>query len=334
MGKLINDFLSTPIPPEVWHYTNLVGFEGILSSGRVWATEAHHTTDKTEFVHARDVAARYLERLQPKDDSMATARQWAQDILARAFDEGALSPSRAEIFVASFCGTDDLKSQWMEYADAGRGVGLSFDLRHVRPPDEIGSSVTFAPCLYTTDDKERMIEDALSDWVITVSELHKKTGSLAWAAERLRAWLLVHRVYDKAALFESSKEEFRRDLQQSLTRTAFDLLRIASHCKDYAFRQESEWRLALPHIKGKPMKSVEILHRGVNGAIPYVAHNLFSDRLPLVRIKTGPICENMDQIKALLRQYGYDVPVERSTIPIRPAASIQDGLSTGPQVHG
>jgi hypothetical protein len=110
MGKLINDFLSTPIPPEVWHYTNLAGFEGILSSGRVWATEAHHTTDKTEFVHARDVAVRYLERLQPQDESMARAKQTAQDTLARAFDEGALSPSLAEIFVASSCGTVDLKA--------------------------------------------------------------------------------------------------------------------------------------------------------------------------------------------------------------------------------
>jgi hypothetical protein len=129
--------------------------------------------------------------------------------------------------------------------------------------------------------------------------------------------------FNKAVLLENNKEEFRKQLHESLTRTSFDLLRIASHCKDYSFHQESEWRLALPHIKGKPIKSMDILHRGANGAIPYVAHNLFSARLPLVRIKAGPICENMDQIRGLLNQYGYDVPVERSTIPIRPAASIQ-----------
>jgi hypothetical protein len=129
----------------------------------------------------------------------------------------------------------------------------------------------------------------------------------------------MRRLFTKAI----NKEEFRTQFHQSLARTYFDLLRIASHCKDCAFHQESEWRLALPHIKGKPMKSMEILHRGTNGAIPYVAHNLFSDRLPLVRIKAGPICEKMDQIKDLLKQYRYDVPVERSTIPIRLAASIQ-----------
>lgn len=255
---------------------------------------------------------------------MVMAKQTAQDILARAFDEGSLSPSRAEIFVASFCEVEDLKSQWIEYAAGGQGVALSFDLRHVRPPVELGLSVTFAPCLYTPEEKERMVEDALSDWVKTVYELHRKTGSLQWAAERLREWLKVHgQPIDKAALLESNKEEFRGQLHEALTRTSFDLLRIASHCKDNSFRQESEWRLALPRIKGKPTERIEILHRGTNGAIPYVPHNLFSGRLPLVRVKAGPLCESMDQIKRLLKHYGYEVPVERSTIPIRAAASIQ-----------
>jgi len=324
MGKLVKDFLSKPIPPEVWHYTNLAGFEGILSSARIWATEAHHTTDETEFVHARDVASRYLERLHPVDESMARAKQSAQDIVARAFDDGALSPDRAEIFVASFCEKDDLGSQWTKYADEGRGVSLSFDLRRIRPSDQTDSGVTFAPCLYEQDEKERMIEDALSSWINTFYELHKKTGSQQWAAERLCEWLIDHGPrLDKAALLKSNQEEFRRQLHPSLTRTVFDLLRIASHCKSHDFYPEAEWRLALPHTRGKAMKYSEVLYRGTDGAIPYVAHNLFFDRLPLVRVRIGPACENIDQIKDVLKRYGYDVPVERSTIPTRAAASIQ-----------
>ena len=327
MGRLINEFLSTPIPSEVWHYTNLAGFEGILSSGRLWATEAHHTTDATEFVHARDVAIRYLERLRPKDDNMARATQTALETLVHAFEEGALSPSATEIFIASFCATDDLKSQWMEYGDAGCGVALAFDLRHVRPPVEIGSAVTFAPCLYTTDDKERLLEDALADWVNTVSGLHGKTGSKQWAAARLRDWQLVDRIFglpfSKTELVASNEKEIHVQLHQSLTRTSFDLLRIASHCKDDDFYQEAEWRLALPHTKEKPMKGMEVLHRGANHAIPYVAHNLFADRLPLVRVKVGPMCESADKVGTLLKQYGFEIPIESSTIPIRPAASIE-----------
>jgi hypothetical protein len=231
MGKLINDFLSAPIPPEVWHYSNLAGFAGILSSGRVWATEAHHTTDRTEFVHAREVALNFLERWCPENVNTAWAKQSAQEVIVHAFDDGPLASSKMEIFVASFSAVDDLKSQWIEYADGGRGVSVSFDLQHVRPPVEIECAATFAPCLYTTDEKERMLEDALSDWVKTASALHEKTGSKKWAAERLRDWQMIYRVYglpfDKADLLNSNTKEFRAQLHESLARTSFDLLRIA-----------------------------------------------------------------------------------------------------------
>ena len=323
MGKVINAFLSTPIPPEVWHYTNLAGFEGILSSGRVWATEAHHTTDKTEFVHAREIAVNFLERWRPENVDMAWARQSAQAIIVHAFDDGPLASSKSEIFVVSFSAADDLKSQWIEYANAGRGVSLSFDLRHIRPPSEIESAATFAPCLYKTDEKERILEDALSDWVKTASDLHEKTGSKKWMAERLRDWQMIGRIYgspfDKAGFLENNKNTFRELLQKSLARTSFDLLRIASHCKHHAFHQETEWRLALPHLKAKPMRDNEVLRRGPNREIPYIAHNLFSNKLPLVRVKAGWMCESLEQIDALLTRYGYHVPVEHSAIPIRPA---------------
>jgi hypothetical protein len=327
MGKVVDEFLDTPIPAEVWHYTSLAGFEGILASGRVWATEAHFTTDETEFVHAREVAQQFLEQFEPQDDNTARAKQTALDTLAHAFDQGPLSPSKTEIFVASFCAAEDLKSQWMEYADAGRGVSLAFDLRHVRPPKEITSAVTFAPCLYRTEDKVKMLDDAMSDWRDTVADLHRKTQSKQWAGEQLRDWTLVDRIYgipfDKQALLESNEKVFHEQLHGALTRTSFDLLRIASHCKDHAFHQEEEWRLSLPHTKGVSMKQIEILHRGPNNAIPYIAHTLFSEKLPITRIKVGPLVEGTEQVDTLLKQYGYDVAVTKSTVPLRTAASIK-----------
>lgn len=327
MGKLVEGFLDTPIPAEVWHYTSLAGFEGILASGRVWATEAHYTTDETEFVHARDVAQQLLQEFEPKDEHMARAKEAALETVAHAFDSGPLSPSKTEIFVASFCAVEDLKSQWMEYADAGRGVSISFDLRHVRPPKQLGSAVTFAPCLYRTEDKQTMLDDAINTWRQTIAELHENSQSKEWAGARLRDWLLVDRIYglpfDRAALLKSNEEQFHTQLHASLTRTSFDLLRIASHCKNVAFEQEAEWRLSLPHIKGKPMKGEEILHRGPNLAIPYIAHNLFSEKLPIMQVKVGPLNDDIEQIKAMLKNHGYDVPVTKSAVPLRTTASIK-----------
>jgi hypothetical protein len=184
-----------------------------------------------------------------------------------------------------------------------------------------------APCLYRTEEKEEMLDDAMLDWRNTVADLHHKTQSKQWAGEQLANWTLVDRIYgipfDQQALLKSNNKQFHEQLHAALTRTSFDLLRIASHCKDYAFHQEAEWRLSLPHTKGAPMKHVEIRHRGPNNAIPYVAHNLFSEKLPITRVKVGPLVESTEPIKILLKQYGYDVPITKSTVPLRTAASIK-----------
>jgi hypothetical protein len=42
----IEGLFETPIPERLWHYTTIEGLDGILSSGRIWATEARATTDK------------------------------------------------------------------------------------------------------------------------------------------------------------------------------------------------------------------------------------------------------------------------------------------------
>jgi hypothetical protein len=187
--------------------------------------------------------------------------------------------------------------------------------------------VTFAPCLYKTEDKQTMLDDAVNTWRNTVADLHEKIQSKEWAGVRLREWMLVDRIYglpfDRDALLKSNIEQFHAQLHASLTRTSFDLLRVASHCKNEAFHQEAEWRLSLPHTKGIPIKGEEILHRGTNHAIPYIAHNLFCEKLPIVRVKAAPLNEDVEQVKAILEHHGYNVPVNKSTVPLRAAASIK-----------
>lgn len=172
-----------------------------------------------------------------------------------------------------------------------------------------------------------MLDDAMASWRNTIADLHEKTQSKVWAGARLRDWTLVDRIFgvqfDKQALIRSNDIQFHSQLHDALTRTSFDLLRIASHCKHEAFQQEAEWRLSLPHTKGVPMKNEEILYRGPNSTIPYLAHNLFSQRLPLIRVKVGPLNENTDTVKEALHTYGYDIPVAKSAVPLRAATSIK-----------
>ncbi len=231
MSDLIDEFFNSPIPEEVWHYTNLVGFEGILSSGTVWATEVHSTTDDSEFVHAQTVATSFLEKIEPADENMDRAKRAGLETLVHAFDAGALSQDKTEVFVASFSSTADLESQWIDYADHGRGVSIAFDLRGIRPPRDSGFAVTFAPCVYVQEEKEKLLEAALGHFIETVAKLHRDSGSQEWAVEQLRKWSLVNRIIDRAAFQAAATDQFRKQLHRALTYTSFDLLRLASHCK-------------------------------------------------------------------------------------------------------
>lgn len=318
MGQQIEHFLSTPIPEEVWHYTTLSGLKGILSSGRIWATEAHFATDRSELVHAWDIARGCLKEFAASDKSEAAARGFSVDLLDEVFGEGVLSPSKMEIFTVSFCVAEDLKSQWMKYGGSGRGVALAFDLRHIRPPKETESAVTFAPCLYEEKQKIAMLMDSLVDWRTSVTELSENSRSGQWMEKQRRFWRMIDNIFQishsEQELLEVTEKKFHAQLKEAGTRTVFNLLRIASHCKNQSFYQEAEWRLALPHMKNSQLKYSEIRFHGAHNEVPYVAHNLFCKKLPITRIKAGPLVEDTESIKRLLSEHEFDVPITRSTI--------------------
>src|ERR1017187_1531320 len=167
----IEEFLSQEIPDEVWHYTSLPALRGIISSGRVWATEARFSNDKTEFVHARDIAAGILPALYVDGHFPGMPIDDLTKMLDKAFDEGALSPLENQIYIASFSTAPDLLSQWGRYATY-QGVSIGFDLRELRPPAEWDIGVTFAPCVYEKAEQEYLIRAALERFTKTSAALY------------------------------------------------------------------------------------------------------------------------------------------------------------------
>jgi hypothetical protein len=320
----VEDFLYRPIPPEVWHYTTLAGLQGILSSGTIWATEARSTNDTTEFVHARDIALEYLKSAQRPDEHFEFALHEASEVVVSVFNEGALSLNQTEVFVASFSAAEDLKSQWADYADHHRGVSIAFDLRSIRPPKGSGIGATFAPCVYEQADKASLIQSALSHFVEQSAKNHGQVTEKGWVAMQMKVWALIQRIYnipdfDKAAYRLNMDEKLRADVILSGARTSFDLLRLASHCKNRRFSEEIEWRLALPRSKGKIVVNEPVRYRGSDGAIPYIQSKLFQEdgRPPITRVMLGPLCTMRTEVEKLLFDNGYSVPVIQSGIPLR-----------------
>ncbi len=322
IGNSVEALFNEPIPQEVWHYTTLAGLEGILSSGKIWATDVRFTKDKTEFIHARNIVAQYLNTVKTGGGHFADFGEELSRMLSTAFDEGALSPLENEVYVASFSAADDLKGQWVEFAENCRGVSIAFDLRNIRSPEEAKIAVTFAPCVYIQGDKEKLIEDSLSHFTGLVSEFDRQSKDLNWMQKQIRTWKIVQSIYcldlDKSAFVRNLQKKVRDKLLPAWQMTLFDLLRVASHCKNDAFSAEQEWRLAMARPTNRPLVQ-KILYRGAKKNIPYLESNLFqtSHQLPITRIRTGPLCEHIDEVQRILDTYGYKVPLILSTIPLR-----------------
>jgi hypothetical protein len=145
-----------------------------------------------------------------------------------------------------------------------------------------------------------------------------------WVATQMMNWALKQQNYniqdsDRATYRLHMDEKLHADFKLSIARTSFDLLRVASHCKNSVFSEEKEWRLALPRSKGKIGVSEPVQYRGLNGTIPYIGSNLIqpSGRLPITRVMLGPLCTMRNEVEKSLSNNGYAVPVIDSSIPLR-----------------
>jgi hypothetical protein len=112
-------FAGSP-PPHLYHYTDLDGVRGILTSRTLWLSKFTSTNDISEILLAVEHFRAFVERR-----ASAFTREEG-DFLRRAADDlGGFR--RTNICIASFCEQNDLLSQWRSYGNDGRGIALGFN---------------------------------------------------------------------------------------------------------------------------------------------------------------------------------------------------------------
>jgi len=320
VSEKLEAFFHTPIPRELWHYTSPQALEGILSSGKIWATEARFTSDSTEYVFARQVATDYLKALKPQPVGVRELLT----LLDLSYEKGVVSPEFVDVFIISFSAAEDLKSQWKEYGKDYKGVSIAFDLRHARPPAELDTSATLAPCLYQKDEQEELILEALNPFMEQMAVLqadYEQNDALK------RTWPIVQRIWPaagEAPYTLRSATQIKELLMQGTKDMNRELFVLTSNCKNPKFCEEKEWRLVLPRSRKKDYPLVPIKYRRASWSdkpinIPYIEFGLRAEdtnRLPITRVMTGPHC-NAAEVEAILKRHNYDVPITPSQVPIR-----------------
>jgi hypothetical protein len=111
---------ETPPPEHLFHYTDLEGVEGILTSKSLWMSKFTASNDISEITLAISQFQNFVEsRVGALDADEASFLHEA----AAQLD----SFRRTNICLASFCEEPDLLSQWRSYGNDGRGIALGFN---------------------------------------------------------------------------------------------------------------------------------------------------------------------------------------------------------------
>jgi hypothetical protein len=320
----IDELLNRQIPEKLWHYTSVQGFQGIVTSKTIFATDTRFLNDRKEFIHAREIASEVVADTPDFGPNLFPARDYLEMAIGAAFDTGLPHPNRLQVFVASFSAAEDQLSQWRGYSQGSSGVSLAFQLGTLRPSTGSGTLACFAPCVYRLADKKELLSRALSHFM--------KEAQAHWDA----AFEGLDR-YIRTSSHPSGPDEkseiiakvtnvpgFRDRLTAAMVKTKTDLLRVAALLKDESFHEEEEWRLVLPMLVGKEeLQNPPRFRTGNTTLVPYIAFPLASDPstvLPLVDVILGPGSHPsaVQAATAFLESEGISIVPRESKVPYRP----------------
>lgn len=320
--------------PELFHYTDIAGLEGILKNQTIWATHAAFLNDAREI---RLFEERLPEILKPTiTDGLAklasiqanrslislrggmqkVSEEVTPQIVAGMFNGlfgNQTTPPFVKAFVTSFCtaattqiAEHGLLSQWRGYTKNG-GYAITFN--------------TAALYALLTEEAEKWPGHTLILNDVIYSDDDDKL--------RLELWQLI----------EEIKTAITQWLQvppnpQALENICFPLIQCACRYKHWGFREENEVRiisirpgkeLAKMHSTYAPDTTTKPLSNFIRAGATVPCIHLFegisqlpNKPLPITRIIVGPH-QNKDErrraVESLLAQYHLGIRVSVSEIP-------------------
>jgi hypothetical protein len=296
---------ANPIPEVLYHYTNIGGLQGMLTSFNIWLTDAAYMNDPQEgtWVHRRasQIIAEILGesplalQIQQYVDALLVAPDlWDQSLrngepspLLWAAMEEAFMPS----FIASFTEADDLLSQWRGYGAGGQGVAIGFDLRNLEL-----STIRTVPGHPDFDTKPVVVKVEYNP--------EKQNAEVEWVLSTAKSVYEKH--VDILKSNESAKQYFTQQFYYPI-RDAFYWLRWEYKSPHYS--EEKEWRIiANPVGFRHPKTRVAGEH-----IVPYLEMPLPqvtgkpNNQLSISRIVLGPKCQPsvLRSVRGLLQNLAF-----------------------------
>lgn len=232
-------------PDTLYHYTSIDGLEGIITEGKIRATNIFYLNDQSEFHHATDFLKQALTHFN-KDycTENPSHNQMMEKIFLNAIEDiyskihqnytRHLQPpelqknerTAPDIYTCSF--TNDKGnslSQWRGYCkNGGFSIGFKYDnLKRITSNAQDNNAplkTQLKKCIYERKEKIGLIS---SLFIETLSRIKDKIGSCNTISEN--------------------------DVLQTSSGFIFEALKMIPLLKDDAFKDEQEWRIATSESK-------------------------------------------------------------------------------------
>lgn len=101
-----------------FHYSDMAGTFGVLTSAELWATDLRFLNDEGEVRHGVGIAHEALEAAREDQADEIKGFLW---LIEDALQIATLGPRAHRRFAVSLSGNGDLLSQWRAYGGGGTG---------------------------------------------------------------------------------------------------------------------------------------------------------------------------------------------------------------------
>jgi hypothetical protein len=270
---------STDDDLQLYHYTTIEGLKGIIKNRSIWLTHTSTLNDPTELKYGKEIILKTLnDEISKGYEETINRFLHSIKIQVNSFDE-----IMYEAYVACFCRSDNLLSQWRAYGHRGGGynLGLTFtsDTKFYHTPDisEKESHVILRKIIYDYNKQQKFVTEYVSSIISYARDALKYFENHGGIPE---AW-------ESIASMEAAN--ILCDLMLSF--------------KNPVFREENEWRLIL--VRQSQYKAEQLQFReNEKGLIPYFETYIINSKegnplFPLHSIKFGPMLDESSTKAAL-----------------------------------
>jgi Protein of unknown function (DUF2971) len=143
---------------RLFHYTDLRGFQGIISDHDLWLTHLRYSNDDEEMLHGQRVVSEVIA--EQINAPVAPERS--------AFFESVKEKltQQVDVYICCFCLEDNLLSQWRAYGANGMGVSVGIDpteFASLTGPDSPPGGLLRVWKVFYKEDQQRKIIKTLLD---------------------------------------------------------------------------------------------------------------------------------------------------------------------------